>query len=265
MAARSNAIILFPLFIGILCLSFPATTTANSSSDVDFLYLTLAWPGKLFNLKIRCMPTTGEPALDFLVEDIKTYNSKTGKIVQNCKTTCQFYVNMKDYIDELYAHWSDLSCPCNNGLEKWKKTWCTYGQCSNLNQHDYIQTALNISEGASVLNVLKAKGIVPISSSYYKLEQIQTALQSSLGSSFSIECVIHPAVIWPPMSILSGINICVSKDGKSTIPCPSSMETTSKCTDVVWFYPFTLNLLRPCYDTGFADIIKMPTEEYSAV
>ncbi|KAM0940058.1 putative ribonuclease T(2) [Dioscorea sansibarensis] len=267
MAVRSNAIILYPLFIGILCLSFPATTaTATSSSDVDFYYLTLKWPGTLCSSSKCCMPTTGEPALDFLVEDIKTYNSKTGKIVKNCKKTCQFYLNMmKDYISELYAHWSDLSCPCNNGVENWKKTWCTYGQCSNLDQHDYIQTALNISQRANLLEVLEVNDIVPSFSTGYKLDRIQIALQANVGSSFHIECVNPRWPIWPRKSLLSKISICLSKNGKSIIGCPFSKKTT--CDDDVWFYPFTSNMLRPCPGcaTGSAEFIKMPTEDYFAV
>ncbi|XP_039124265.1 ribonuclease 3-like [Dioscorea cayenensis subsp. rotundata] len=262
MAVRSKALILFPLFITILCLSFPATAT--SSSDVDFLYLTLTWPGTLCTSEKCCMPTTGEPALDFMVEDIKTYNNQTGEIVKNCKKTCQFYVNMmKDYINELYAHWSDLSCPSNNGLKNWKKTWCTYGQCSNLNQHDYIQTALNISYHVNLLEVLDVNRIVPSSSTRYKLQDIQNALRVNYGLSTHIECVNTWWPIWQPRkSLLSKINFCISKDGKSIISCPFNTETT--CHDEVWFYPFTSNMLHPCTPDS-AGLIKMPTEQYSAV
>ncbi|XP_039125983.1 extracellular ribonuclease LE-like [Dioscorea cayenensis subsp. rotundata] len=95
MAARSKTLSLLALFIGILCLYFPVTTTAavaKSGAAVDLLYLTLVWPGTFCYSGQCCMPTTGEPANDFLIEDLKTLD-QTGQIVQDCNSTCRFSVN----------------------------------------------------------------------------------------------------------------------------------------------------------------------------
>ncbi|KAJ0977027.1 hypothetical protein J5N97_012501 [Dioscorea zingiberensis] len=266
MAARSKAISLL-IFFGILFLCSPATTTSatsvESDAQVDYFYLTLKWLGTACKLGRCCMPTTGEPAMDFLVEDMKTYDSRTGKVVENCKTTCKFNVRpINDLISNLYSHWSDVGCPCNNGLQNWKHTWCTYGQCSNLTQHDYIQTALNIAARASLLDVFEANDIVPSASTTYKLEDIQRALQANLGSATYLEC--YNTGIIRRTSMLYKINICISKNGKSIIGCPFTKETT--CRDNVMFYPFTGNMLQPCgRATSSASLIKMPTEQDLAV
>ncbi|KAJ0969715.1 hypothetical protein J5N97_022592 [Dioscorea zingiberensis] len=155
--------------------------------------------------------------MDFLVEDMKTYNDETRrKVVENCKTSCEFNVRpIQDLISNLYSHWSDVGCPCINGIQNWKHTWCTYGQCSNLTQHNYIQTALNIAHRANQLEVFEANDIVPSASTTYKLEDIQRALQANLGSATYLECYNRGWIF--PTSMLYKINICISKNGKSII------------------------------------------------
>ncbi|KAJ0977028.1 hypothetical protein J5N97_012502 [Dioscorea zingiberensis] len=263
MAVSSKAISLL-LFFGILFLCSPATTTSATSvtsvESADYLQLILKWPGTECRNKKCCLPLTGEPAMDFSVEDLKTYDSRTGNDVKNCNTTCYFYVNvMRDLIESLYSNWSDMGCPCNNGRQNWEHTWCTYGQCTNLTQHDYIQTALNITARANLLEVFKTNGIVPSASTTYKLEDIQRALRTAnLGSATYLEC--YNSGIIRRTSMLYKINICISKSGQSIIGCPFKKETT--CLDNVMFYPFTSDMLQPCGKaTSSASLIKMPTDQ----
>ncbi|KAM0940055.1 putative ribonuclease T(2) [Dioscorea sansibarensis] len=167
---------------------------------------------------------------------------------------------MQDLITDLYLYWSDLSCPCNNGLQNWEKTWCTYGRCSSLNQHNYIQTALNISARANLVEVFKVNDIEPSSSTSYKLRDIETALMANLGLSTHVECV-NSGALWWKTTLLSKIHICVSANGKSIIGCPFEKKAT--CNDDVWFYPFNSNKLRPCpRAAGSGDLIEMVAEKY---
>ncbi|KAH7681154.1 Ribonuclease T(2) protein [Dioscorea alata] len=259
--SRSKTIPLLVLLISILCLYFPVKTTAA----VDMLYVTLKWPGTLYESGQCCMPTTGPPAEDFLIDDIKTYDSVTGQFVKNCNPSCRFSINlMQDLITDLYSYWSDLNCPCNNGLQNWKNTWCTYGNCSKLSQHDYFQAALNMSTRANLVEVFKVNGIEPSTSTSYKLRDIQTALMANLGLSTQVECVKSGFLLWE-RTLLSKINICVSANGKYPINCPFDQEKVT-CNDDVWIYPFSSNKLKPCrWAAGSGDHIDMVTEKNLAM
>lgn len=171
---------------------------------------------------------------------------------------------MHDLITDLYSYWSDLSCPCNNGLQNWKNTWCTYGNCSSLSQHDYFQTALNISRRANLLEVFEVNGIVPSTSTSYKLRNIQTALMANLGLSTHVECV-QRGPFWRRTTLLSKINICVSANGKYPIGCPFDQKVVT-CNGDVWIYPFASNKLKECcWPAGSGDHIDMVTEKYPAM
>ncbi|XP_039124778.1 ribonuclease 3-like [Dioscorea cayenensis subsp. rotundata] len=261
--SRSKAIPLLVLFISILCLYFPVTTAAAAAASdaaVDLLYLTLVWPGTFCYSGQCCMPTTGEPSNDFLIEDLKTLD-QTGQIVQDCNSTCRFSVNkdpMPSLIPDLYSNWCNLSCPCNNGFANWNNTWCAYGQCSQLNQTDYFIAAFNMTAKANLLKVFQVNNIVPSSSAVYKLKEINTAL-ANLSLSAHVECVTKT----DGASLLSKISFCISTDGLSFINCPFDVKQT--CDSELWFYPFYINQLNTeCdYDyVGSGDLIKMPTEKH---
>ncbi|KAH7681153.1 Ribonuclease T(2) protein [Dioscorea alata] len=266
MAARSKTISLLALFIGILCLYFPVTTTAaaaESSAAVDLLYLTLVWPGAFCYSGQCCMPTTGEPAIDFLIEDLKTVD-QTGQIVQDCNETCTFSTTvdpMPSLLPDLYSNWCNLTCPCNNGSVNWNNTWCTYGQCSQLNQTDFFMAVLNMTAKANLLEVFSANDIAPSSSTSYRLRDINTALMANLGLSTQIECVTVTDGD-SERTLLSKINICVSADGQSFINCPFDIQST--CNREVFFNPFNINQLNTdC--VAFGGFIKMATEKHLAM
>ncbi|XP_039124777.1 ribonuclease 3-like isoform X3 [Dioscorea cayenensis subsp. rotundata] len=265
--SRSKTISLLALFIGILCLYFPVTTTAvvaESGAAVDLLYLTLVWPGTLCRTGKCCMPTKGKPAIDFLIEDLKTMD-QYGQIIQNSKPKCSFSINqMSSLIPDLYSNWCNLSCPCNDGFTNWKKTWCNYGRCSELNQTSYIMTALNLTASANLLEVFQVNGIVPSSSDSYKLGDIYIALMANLGLSTQVECVTITKGA-SNSTLLSKINFCVSADGQNFINCPFDIKQT--CDRELWFYPFTRKQLKKCRKdyVSSGGLIKMATEKHLAM
>lgn len=100
------------------------------------------------------------------------------------------------------------------------------------------------------------EGIVPSNTNYYKLEDIQNALDGALGSfSTVVECKQKYFIFGDHE--LNKIHICVSSDGKSIINCPTTKK--SNCGSEVKFLAFDPNQLH----YGSADImpvnpIKMP-------
>jgi len=227
----------------------------------DFFYLTLTWPGSYCNggfSKSCCMPTTGEPALDFFVESMETYDSYSGKMVTNCNSTCTFFVNqLKNFIEDMYAYWPDVSCPSNNGASMWKSTFCKYGPCSNLTQQEYFQRALEHRQDLDLLVLLGKKGIVPSKTTLYDLDDIESALRAKYPFSFVVEC--SRKGLWFGEYQLSKIRYCISMDGKKFISCPISRETN--CGDKVKFPLFTYDMLADglSMENEMKNPIEMPT------
>ncbi|KAJ3675414.1 hypothetical protein LUZ60_004456 [Juncus effusus] len=238
--ARSKSLSLLLCMLAFLSVSSSFQAQAAKS---DFFYLTLTWPGSSCNSalsKTCCMPTTGEPALDFLVESMETYDSYTEKMVSNCNTTCTFFVNqLRNFIDDMFAYWPDLSCPGNNGANMWRSTFCKYGPCSNLTQQQYFQRALDLRKDLDLLVLLGTKGIVPSKNTLYNLEDIESALRTKYPFSFVVECNRN----WWKLGEyqLSKIRYCISMDGTKFITCPISRETN--CGDKVRFPLFTYDML----------------------
>jgi hypothetical protein len=66
------------------------------------------WPGSFCNDASKCcMPLTGEPVLDFLVESMETYDSYSGKVVTDCNQTCYFYTNQVILVPDFSGDCSD--------------------------------------------------------------------------------------------------------------------------------------------------------------
>jgi ribonuclease T2 len=237
--------------LAFLCISsfIPA-----QAAESDFFYLNLLWPGSYCNGEFKCCtPVTGEPALDFFVESMETYDSYSGNAVTNCNSTCYFYVNqLKNFITDMFSYWPDVKCPSNNGVTMWKSTFCKYGPCSSLNQTYYFQRALEIRKDLDLLNYLASKGIVQSKTAKYDLEDIESALLAKLSFSFVIECNRKKSLYQ-----LLRIKICISGDGKNIISCPISKNTN--CGTKVAFPPFTSGMLKDDA-TDMSNPIKMPFE-----
>ena len=63
-----------------------------------------------------------------------------------------------DLLDDLNAYWPSLSCPAQNGMQKWKTAWCTYGNCTSLGEVNYFGRALQLRARADILRALGSKG-----------------------------------------------------------------------------------------------------------
>ncbi|XP_008791750.1 ribonuclease 3-like [Phoenix dactylifera] len=256
MMAGSKALPLLFLLALVTLSSAPAMAT----SKFDFFYLTLMWPGAYCNSGLFskcCRPTTGKPALDFFVQSLETYDSSNGEPVTGCSTDCRFSVNaLRKLIDDLYAYWTDVSCPSNNGRQQWENVWCSYGTCSNFNETYYFQRALALRAQVDLLSLLKANGIVPSSDKLYKLEDIQDALIPTLGFSTVVECNKKWVL---GESQLYKIRICVSSDAKTIISCP--IQKSSSCGSKVKFLPFNPKQLP----VGSAHNMANPIEMTAAI
>ncbi|XP_078172628.1 ribonuclease 1-like isoform X1 [Carex rostrata] len=245
--------------LAFLCIS--PFVPAQGAAESDFFYLNLLWPGSYCGsarCKTCCMPTTDKPALDFFVESMETYDSYSGNAVTNCNSTCSFYVNqLRNFITDMFSYWPDVDCPSNNGVNKWKSTFCKYGTCSSLTQANYFQQALKLRKDLDILSYLGTKGIVPSRTTNYELEDIESALRAKLSFSFVIECNRKRSQSkWP--SKLLRIKICISSDGKTIISCPISKETN--CGSQVKFPPFTYGMLGHGDAIDKSNPIKMPFE-----
>ncbi|KAH7681157.1 Ribonuclease T(2) protein [Dioscorea alata] len=262
--SRSNTISLLALFISILCLYFAVTTTTAAESDeVKLLYLTLVWPGALCYSGQCCNPpVTGPQANDFLIEDLKAIDS-TGQIIQDCNESCNFDTDtMLDLGDELNPRWMNLNCTCDYTYGHRDTAWCRYGQCSKLPQHDYFQTAVNMTRRANLLNGFKVNNIEP-SFVLYDLEYINTTLMANIGFSTHLECGTEVEIAQP----LSKIGLCISADGQSFINCPFEIKHKSCNTRHLLFLPFESDKLYDCLknEAGSGGLIKMATEKHLAM
>ncbi|XP_078172631.1 ribonuclease 1-like [Carex rostrata] len=226
------------------CLCISPFVPAQGAVESDFFYLNLVWPGSYCNTgliwKKCCMPTTAEPAVDFFVESMETYDSYTGNVVTDCNKTCTFYVNqLRPFIEDMYSYWPDVTCPSNNGVTKWKSTFCKYGPCSNLTQAEYFKQALTLRENLNIRILLATKGIVPSNTAMYYLEDIESTLRAKLSFSFVVEC--NKNGLFFAQSQLLRIKICISANGKNIISCPIDKQTN--CDSKVKFPLFTYDML----------------------
>ncbi|KAG1331309.1 putative Intracellular ribonuclease LX [Cocos nucifera] len=161
---------------------------------------------------------------------------------------------LRKLIDDLYAYWTDVSCPSNNGRQQWEDVWCTYGTCSGFNQTYYFQRALALRAQVDLLSILENNGIVPSSTESYKLEDIQNALNATLGDSTVVEC--NQKWLLGDYQLYK-IQICVSNDTNSIISCP--VQKSSNCGSEVKFLPFEPADLPIGSADNLADLmIKMP-------
>ncbi|CAL9086312.1 unnamed protein product, partial [Musa acuminata var. zebrina] len=249
-----------PTFCFLLC----AASCALAAASYDYMILSLIWPGTScqpgWNGKPTCCvdPLIDNPEIDFLVETMETYDSATGKLVANCEPSCRFLINpLVDLLDDLNAYWPSLSCPAQNGMQKWKTAWCTYGNCTSLGEVNYFGRALQLRARADILHALGSKAIIPSETKSYSLEDIEDALVPKIGFSAVVECTTEMGVLSREY-LLSRVRICVSADGKSIIGCPFARK--SNCGSKVKFYPFTDDMLgRPRRPA--ADHIKLPSDK----
>lgn len=133
----------------------------------------------------------------------------------------------------LEKYWPSMSCPSSNGFRFWSHEWEKHGTCSEseLDQHDYFQSALNLKEKVNLLQILKKAQIEP-DDGFYSLDSIVEAIKEATGYAPGIECNRDSA----GNSQLYQIYLCVDTSGSDIIKCP--VLPRGRCASQVQFAKF---------------------------
>ncbi|GLT65492.1 hypothetical protein SLA2020_379230 [Shorea laevis] len=184
--------------------------------DFDFFYLAQQWPGSFCDTKKACCyPTTGKPNADFFIHGLWP-NYKDGTYPQNCDPESSFDPSqISDLRSSLQMNWPTLACPSGDGTTFWSHEWEKHGTCSELNQHDYFDTTLNLKQQTSLLKALKSVGINP-DGGFYSLSSIKDGIKTAVGYTPWIECNTDPL----GNSQLYQVYLCVDTSGSNLIECP---------------------------------------------
>ncbi|KAL0928151.1 hypothetical protein M5K25_000018 [Dendrobium thyrsiflorum] len=222
----------------------------------DYFSLILMWPGAYCEQTNAgcCLPTTGEPAGDFLIKDLITYNSTTGDSITKCQNINFDYNQISGLSHDLETYWANIKCPSNNGRSNWKSKWKSYGVCSGLSQTDYFKTGLNLLQKADIAFHLVKKGIHP-DYNLYKLADIKSAIAEGIGAEPLIRCSKGPFNKFQ----LFEVHICIDSDDSKIIECPVKPKFT--CTDEILFHPYRswmLNDTTKAFETN--SNIRLPID-----
>ncbi|KAE9595620.1 hypothetical protein Lal_00030859 [Lupinus albus] len=204
------------------------------SQDFDFFYLVQQWPGSYCDTKKSCCyPSTGKPAANFGLHGLwPNYND--GSYPSNCDPNNPFDpFQVSDLTRELQSDWPTLACPSNDGINFWTHEWDKHGTCSesNLNQHDYFETALKLKQQANLLKALQSAGINPDGGSY-SLESIKGAIKDGIGFTPYIQCNVDTE----GNSQLYQVYLCVDTSASNFIQCP--VFPRGKCGSHIEFPTF---------------------------
>ncbi|XP_058111770.1 ribonuclease 3-like [Magnolia sinica] len=224
------------------------------AADFDFFYYVLMWPGAYCRKEGCCLPTTGEPEIDFLIEGM--YPAKnSGELVSKCNVTTQFNVNqVARIISDMYAYWPNISCPSNNGLESWKSLWEPYGNCTGLSQFQYFNGALQLRSTVDLLSKLRRADILP-NDKEHDSSWLFAAINDAVGKKTAMRCVETTEWWFIKKSQLSQVWFCVNKNATTIINCPVYPKFT--CEDKVTFSSFTYNMMKDTSESF--NPIQMPT------
>lgn len=223
----TSRVALFFFFMGLLL----GTSPMVSAESFDFFYFILMWPGAYCAQSACCVPKTGLPASDFFIRGLQTYNATTGNAVTKCSSASFYSDEITSLKDGLYAYWSNIGCPSNDGKNSWRSTWKTYGVCTTMSEVDYFKAALELRTKICLLSILAKKGIYP-DYNMYKVDAIKSAIREELGVTPAIRCSKGPYGKFQ----LYEVHICVDKDGSTLIKCPVYPKFT--CSDEVLFHPY---------------------------
>ncbi|KAI3516455.1 hypothetical protein L1887_15371 [Cichorium endivia] len=190
----------------------------SASQDFDFFYFVQEWHGSLCDTKrVCCYPTTGKPASDFGIHGLwPNYND--GSYPSNCDADNPFDASqISDLMSEMQSKWPTLSCPSSDGLTFWGHEWDKHGTCSEseMDQHDYFATTLNLKNKINLLQALENAGIHP-NGQTYNYSSIESAIKGVSGYTPGIQCNIDKT----GNTQLYQIVMCVDSSGSGFIECP---------------------------------------------
>ncbi|RWR77477.1 extracellular ribonuclease LE-like protein [Cinnamomum micranthum f. kanehirae] len=164
-----------------------------ASTNFDFFYYVLSWPGSACRARAEgcCLPTTGEPELDFFVMGLYPADS-SGKILTKCNDT-KFLVNaLAKFIGDMYSYMPNLKCPSNNGVSSWKRRWSPYGVCSGQNETEYFRRSLLLRSTINLLPILKRRGkqddLPHTDDEKYNTGLPQAAINDAVGNTTRVAC-----------------------------------------------------------------------------
>ncbi|KAH7515953.1 hypothetical protein FEM48_Zijuj10G0083000 [Ziziphus jujuba var. spinosa] len=204
------------------------------AQDFDFFYFVQQWPGAYCDSRQTCCyPKTGKPAADFGIHGLWP-NYKDGSYPSNCDPDSVFDKSeISDLMSSLEKYWPSLSCPSSNGFRFWSHEWEKHGTCSEseLDQHDYFQSALKLKEKVNLLQILKKAEIEP-DDGFYSLKSLVEAIKEATGYEPGIDCNRDSA----GNSQLYQIYLCVDTSGSDIIKCP--VLPRGRCASQVQFAKF---------------------------
>ncbi|KAL5975616.1 hypothetical protein ACLOJK_019941 [Asimina triloba] len=221
-------------------------SAAISAANFDFFYYAVMWPGAYCRQSRGgcCLPTTGEPEIDFFVKGLYPYKNR-GNPVTKCNSTHTFHINeVKELMSDMYAYWPNIKCPSNNGLSNWKHVWKTYGTCSGFTAKEYFNKTMQLHSKLNLLSKLKRAEIVP-TNEVYSSAYVEAAINDIVGQKVGVRC---GQAIDMDMGMGRGgyqlyeIWVCVAKDGSTIIPCPVIPRFT--CGQKMKFTSFTYDMMK---------------------
>ncbi|KAK1290572.1 hypothetical protein QJS10_CPB18g00691 [Acorus calamus] len=181
---------------------------AIATSDPDFHYLVLMWPGAYCKQSSNgcCYPETGKPELDFFVSGLLPA-SNDGTLLLQCNKIPFHIKELVDMKESLISYWPNIKCPSKGGRFVWKNTGYTWGIILT----DYAD---------------------------YSLSEMEKAINSGVGANTAIRCAKND---WDE-SIIYEVFVCVNKDATRIVSCPALPN--SSCTSRIVFGSFTYDMLE---------------------
>ncbi|XP_061084424.1 ribonuclease T2 [Conger conger] len=133
-----------------------------------------------------------------------------------CNSTWHFNASLiEDLMPLMRKWWPDLLNPTDSAATGfWKHEWMKHGTCAaqaeTMNsEHKYFSKALELYSRLNLDGTLKSHNIVP-SETYYSLDEIERAINSSYHVKPKIQCV-QPAT-GEQMQILGQLEICFDSE-----------------------------------------------------
>ncbi|KAJ4753425.1 Ribonuclease T2 family protein [Rhynchospora pubera] len=200
-------------------LSLSLLAVVSSAQDFDFFYFVQQWPGSYCDTKRSCCyPVTGKPDPIFTIHGLwPNYND--GSYPSNCDRQNDFDAReIEDLEKTMQKYWPTLACPSSDGLKFWGHEWDKHGTCaeSQLDQHSYFLSALNLYKKANILKSLQDAGIEP-DDRYYSVESIKQAIKRGVGFTPGLECNKDES----GNQQISEVYLCVDTSGQEFIECPT--------------------------------------------
>ncbi|KAG0614693.1 hypothetical protein M758_6G196200 [Ceratodon purpureus] len=215
--------------------SFVERARKEKDNSFDYFFFVQQWPGSYCDAKGKkcCFPVTGDPGPYFGIHGLWP-NRNDGSYPDTCTNEQFDSSELHDVVDNLNKNWGTLACKrgmSGDNEDFWDHEWAKHGTCSGFTQHQYFEASLNLYNDYDITAALAEAGIVP-DDSFYPISQISKAFTNLLGFAPQIECNIDPE----GNKQLYQVYICVAKDGKTLIKCPTAIR--NPCQGSVQFPVF---------------------------